>query len=134
MSLKFTGSENTSRNRMTDRRFGTAERMTRLGDIVIACIILAITLPLMVLVGLAIKLESSGPMLERDTTIGSAGRRFQMLKFRTVARDPQQRAAPWAQYPTRVGQFLEQTRIEHLPQVINILRGEMRLSDSDLFD
>jgi lipopolysaccharide/colanic/teichoic acid biosynthesis glycosyltransferase len=119
---------------MTDWRPDAAERMTRLGDVVIACILLAITLPLMVVMGLAIKLESSGPVLDRETIIGSGGRRFRMLKFRTTAQGPQHRAAPWAQYPTRVGLFLEQTRIEHLPQLINVLRGEMRLTDSYLFD
>jgi len=119
---------------MTYWRPDAAERMTRLGDVAIACIIFAITLPLMVLMGLAIRLESSGPVLDRETTIGSGGRQFQMLKFRTTAQGPQQRAAPWARYPTRVGQFLEQTRIEHLPQLINVLRGEMRLTDSYLFD
>jgi len=62
--------------------------MTRLGDVAIACIILAITLPLMVLMGLAIRLESSGPVLDRETTIGSGGRQFQMLNFRTTARVP----------------------------------------------
>jgi lipopolysaccharide/colanic/teichoic acid biosynthesis glycosyltransferase len=118
---------------MTDWLLGLAERMARLGEIVIACIIMAITLPLMVVVGLAIKLESPGPVLDGETRIGSGGRRFQMLKFRTTARGPQQRTAPWAQTPTRVGLFLQQTRIEHLPQLINILRGEMRLTDS-LFD
>jgi lipopolysaccharide/colanic/teichoic acid biosynthesis glycosyltransferase len=119
---------------MTDWRLGAPERMTRLGDIVIACMLLAITAPLMVVMGVAIKLDNSGPVLHRETTIGSGGRRFQMLKFRTTAQGPQQRAAPWARYPTRVGQFLEQTRIEHLPQLINVLRGEMRLTDSYLFD
>jgi lipopolysaccharide/colanic/teichoic acid biosynthesis glycosyltransferase len=78
--------------------------------------------------------KDPGPVLDRETTIGRGGRRFQMLKFRTTARGPQQRAAPWAQYPTRVGLFLEQTRIEHLPQLINVLRAEMRLADSYLFD
>jgi lipopolysaccharide/colanic/teichoic acid biosynthesis glycosyltransferase len=108
--------------------------MARLGDVLIACTSLVITLPLMVVVAIAIKLESPGPLLDRVTTIGSGGRRFQMLKFRTTAQGAQQRAAPWARYPTRVGQFLEQTRIEHLPQLVNVLRGEMRLADSYLFD
>ena len=83
---------------------------------------------------LAIKLESPAPVLDGETTIGIGGRRFQMLKFRTTARGPQQGAAPWTQTPTRVGLFLQQTRIEQLPQLINVLRGEMRLTDSDLFD
>ena len=119
---------------MTDWLLGLAERMARLGEIVIACIIVAISLALMIIVGLAIKLESPGPVLDGETTIGIGGRRFQMLKFRTTARGPQQGAAPWTQTPTRVGLFLQQTRIEQLPQLINVLRGEMRLTDSDLFD
>jgi lipopolysaccharide/colanic/teichoic acid biosynthesis glycosyltransferase len=70
---------------MTDWLLGLAERMARLGEIVIACIIMAITLPLMVFVGLAIKLESPGPVLDGETRIGSGGRRFQMLNHGTGA-------------------------------------------------
>jgi lipopolysaccharide/colanic/teichoic acid biosynthesis glycosyltransferase len=55
--------------------------MRRLGDIVIACLFLAITSPLMLIVALAIKLESTGPVLDGQSCIGRGGRRFQMLKF-----------------------------------------------------
>ena len=63
---------------------GARDQMRRLGDVVIACMLLAITLPLMIIVALAIKWESPGPVLDRRSCIGCNGRRFQMLKFRTA--------------------------------------------------
>jgi lipopolysaccharide/colanic/teichoic acid biosynthesis glycosyltransferase len=52
-----------------------------------------------------------------------------MLKFRTTVHDPQLASAAWAQKTTQVGQFLRYTRIENLPQLINVLRGEMSIID-----
>ncbi|MBV8775218.1 MAG: sugar transferase [Deltaproteobacteria bacterium] len=76
-----------------------------------ACILVTIILPLILFVSLAIKIESKGPVLDRQTRISSSGRRFRMLKFGTTVRDRKLRAAPWAQTPTTVGPFLQQTRI-----------------------
>jgi lipopolysaccharide/colanic/teichoic acid biosynthesis glycosyltransferase len=103
--------------------------MRRLADVAIASVVLAITLPLMMLVALAIKWESPGSILDRHTCIGRGGRRFQMLKFRTVMHDPRRATPAWARPPTPLGEFLRYTRIEDLPQLINILRGEMSLID-----
>jgi len=103
--------------------------MSRLGDIVIACLVLAITLPLMLIVTLAIMLESAGPVLDRQTFIGCGGRRFQMLKFRTTVHDPKLATAAWAPKTTQIGEFLRHTRIEDLPQLVNVLRGEMSIID-----
>ena len=105
--------------------------MRRLGDIVIACLLLAVTSPLMLIVTLAIKLESAGPALDRRTCIACGGRRFQMLKFRTVVHDPEHATPTWAQRTTQLGEFLRYTRIEDLPQLINVLRGEMSIIDRD---
>jgi lipopolysaccharide/colanic/teichoic acid biosynthesis glycosyltransferase len=110
---------------------GVPRQMRRLGDFVIACLLLAITSPLMLIVTLAIKLEGVGPVLERQTCMGRSGRRFQMLKFRTVVHDPEHTKPMWARNTTQVGQFLRLTRIDALPQLINVLRGEMSLIDSD---
>src|SRR5260221_4104964 len=101
------------------RTQGAADGLRRLTDPAIACILLAITLPLMIVVALAIKLESAGPVLERRSCIGLSGRRFQMLKFRTAVHDCDQVVLIWARVPTQIGQFLWQTRIEALPQLIN---------------
>jgi lipopolysaccharide/colanic/teichoic acid biosynthesis glycosyltransferase len=105
--------------------------MRRLGDFLIACLLLAITSPLMLIVALAINLESAGPVLDRQTCIGRGGRRFQMLKFRTTVHDPRLATPAWAQKTTQVGEFLRYTRIEDLPQLINVLRGEMSMIDRD---
>ena len=102
--------------------------MRRLGDWVIASLFLAITAPLMLTVALVIKLESAGPVLERRDCI-RGGRRFQMLKFRTAMHDPRHAAPAWARRTTSIGQFLRYTRIEDLPQLINVLHGEMSFID-----
>jgi len=106
---------------------GGASDMRRLGDVVIACVLLALTFPLMVLVAVAVKWESPGPVLERQTCI-ARGRRFQMLQFRTTLYDPQEAMPDWARKPTQVGEFLRQTRIEALPRLINVIRGEMSIT------
>jgi lipopolysaccharide/colanic/teichoic acid biosynthesis glycosyltransferase len=102
------------------------ERIARLGDFLIACLLLAITLPLIVIVVLAIKLESPGPVLDRQTSIGRRGRRFEMMKFRTAVHDPYRPAPPWG-----LGRFLWGTRVEALPQLVNLLRGEMSIINPD---
>src|ERR1700676_95066 len=99
----------------------SSDRMTRIGQLVIACALLAATLPLMILVALAIKLESAGPVLEQRDCIGHGGRGFRMLKFRTTMHDPRHAKPIWARQTTRVGEFLRYTRIEDLPQLINVL-------------
>jgi len=107
----------------------------RLGDQVIACALLAITLPLLLLVWFAIKCNSPGPALEARERIGRGGRRFRMLVFRTTAHQPGRPTSAWAaQQTTRVGSFLRYTRIEALPQLINVLRGDMPLTDTSLFE
>ncbi len=108
-----------------------ALQMRSLADLVIACVVLAATLPLALLVALAIKCEGPGPIFERQTCIGRAGRRFQTLKFRTTVADRDHNVPVWARKTTQVGQFLRCTRIESLPQLCNVLRGEMSLIDPD---
>ena len=107
------------------------DRTSLLTDIAIAGILLAATFPLLLLVALAIKLVGSGPVLERRECIGRGGRRFQMLKFRTTKHDPEHATMAWVRQITQVGQFLRYTRIEALPQLINVLRGEMSMIDQD---
>ena len=110
---------------------GFPRQMRRLADVFIAGVLLVITSALMIIVALAIKLESAGPVLERQERIGRGGRRFQMLKFRTTVHEPAHATAGWAREMTQIGQFLRHTRIEHLPQLINVLRGEMSMIERD---
>jgi lipopolysaccharide/colanic/teichoic acid biosynthesis glycosyltransferase len=117
-----------SRRRVYD---STPDQMRRLIDLVVACALLALTAPLMLLVALAIRLEGAGPILARESCIGLRGRRFQMLKFRTVRYDLDRGVPLWGRRPTPLGEILRLTRIEALPQLINVIRGEMSIIDPD---
>jgi len=107
------------------------EQMRRFADLLIAGAVLISVSPLMFAVVLAIRWEGPGPILERQRCIAPGGRRFEMLKFRTMVPDPDDAMPIWARKTTQVGAFLRYSRIECLPQLINVLRGEMSLIDPD---
>ena len=115
------------------RAYGSAARdqMTRLSDLLIAGLLLVLSLPLMLFVALAIRREGPGPIFERQTCIGRGGRRFQMLKFRTMLPDAEHPVPAWARKTTQIGEFLRYSRVESLPQLFNVLRGEISLVDPD---
>jgi polysaccharide biosynthesis protein PslA len=106
-------------------------QLRRLGDLSIAAAVLIGLLPLLVFVALAIKAESLGPIFDEQSCIGRGSRRFQMLKFRTVAYDPDGTIPPWANRTTKIGEFLRQTRIDTLPQLLNVIRGDISIIDRD---
>ena len=112
----------------------TATQLTRqLGDIVIAGALLVGTMPLLLMVALAIRCESPGPILERQPCMTRGGRRISLLGFRTTAHAVSG-GARWGDQPsTQVGHFLRYTRIDRLPELINILRGEITLLESDRY-
>ena len=99
-------------------------------DIAISLTILMLTLPLMLITALAIRLDSKGPIFYRQCRVGLHGRHFTLFKFRSMAVDAEAEGSPrWAQRQdprvTRVGGFIRAMRIDELPQVFNVLRGEM---------
>ena len=100
--------------------------MTRALDIVIACVFIVLTSPLMIVVALAIKLDSPGPITCRAEGVWLDGRRrMNLLKFRTTAYRTGSitRGVPW----TRVGKYLYLTRIDELPQLFQVLSGDLRI-------
>lgn len=108
----------------------------RLFDIVMASTGLLITLPLFPLIALAIKVDSRGPVFFRQMRIGKAMPHyvamFEMIKFRTMVNDAERNSgATWASKNdsriTTVGLFLRKTRLDELPQFINVLKGEMSM-------
>ena len=99
-------------------------------DIVLSSILLLATLPLLLLAALAIKLDSPGPVFYRQERVGKGGRTFTLMKFRSMVTDAESGGAPvWASREddrvTRVGRFIRLTRIDEIPQVLNVLRGDM---------
>jgi lipopolysaccharide/colanic/teichoic acid biosynthesis glycosyltransferase len=109
----------------------TGGQLKRVGDLSIAAAILIGVFPLLVFVALAIKAESPGPVFDHQGCVGRGGRRFQLLKFRTVIYEPDGSTPPWTRRTTNVGSFLRQTRIDMLPQLLNVIRGEISIIDRD---
>jgi lipopolysaccharide/colanic/teichoic acid biosynthesis glycosyltransferase len=106
--------------------------MSRLADVLLASVMLVLTFPLLFIVSLAIKWGSTGPVLERELCVGCRGRRFQLLRFRTTVHVPHDPRSAWSRREiTTIGVFLRYTRIDHLPQLLNVLRGDMSLVDMD---
>ncbi len=106
--------------------------MKRLFDVLVALALLAATWWIMALTALAILIEDGGPVLFRQERVGRSGRTFQVLKFRSMRTDAEKDGvARWAQPNdsriTAVGRFIRKTRIDELPQLLNVLRGEMSL-------
>lgn len=101
----------------------------RLFDVVAALLVLTLTLPLLIVAALAVRLEDGGPVFYRQIRVGHNARPFELLKFRSMRVDAEKHGAQWAQANdprvTRVGWFLRRTRIDELPQIINVLKGEM---------
>jgi lipopolysaccharide/colanic/teichoic acid biosynthesis glycosyltransferase len=104
----------------------------RLGDLAAACSLIAFTLPLMAIVAIAIKCDSTGPIFERQQCIGIGGRRFEALNFRTTLHAVEDVDRGWHRAPqmTRLGPYLRYAGINALPQLFNVLRGEMSIIDS----
>jgi exopolysaccharide biosynthesis polyprenyl glycosylphosphotransferase len=101
-------------------------------DLIVASAMLLVCSPLMLLVALAVRLSSPGPVLFRQPRVGRDGGVFQMLKFRTMRPDAERDSGPVFATQndprrTRIGRWLRATSIDELPQLWNVLRGDMSL-------
>ncbi len=109
----------------------TTRRLKRIMDVAFASIGIVLAGPLMLLAMLAIKLESPGPFLYSQVRAGEFGKLFTILKFRSMRTDAEKGGAQFAQKDdprvTRVGKFIRKTRIDELPQLWNVLRGDMSM-------
>ena len=109
-------------------------------DLVLATLLLPIVLPLLLLIAVAVRLDTPGPIVFTQLRTGRHGRRFRMFKFRTMVRNAEELKAslqhlnilPRPDFKiiddpriTPVGRFLRKTSLDELPQILNVLRGEM---------
>ncbi len=116
--------------------------LKRAFDLVVSAIGLVLTLPIFLLVGAAILVDDGRPVFFRQQRVGEGGRRFRIFKFRTMVRDAEERfhdlvSLEELEHPlfklradprvTRLGRFLRRTSIDELPQLVNVLKGEMSL-------
>jgi Undecaprenyl-phosphate glucose phosphotransferase len=112
--------------------YGWNALLKRAMDVMVGGVAVVIFLPVVGLIAIAVKLSSPGPIFYRQERMGLDGERFEMLKFRTMADDAERLTGPvWAADDdprvTPVGRWLRQTSLDELPQLINVLRGEMSL-------
>ncbi|MEZ5498994.1 MAG: TIGR03013 family PEP-CTERM/XrtA system glycosyltransferase [Steroidobacteraceae bacterium] len=104
----------------------------RVFDLIFGCLFLVFLWPFMLLVALAIKVEDGpgAPVLYRQRRVGLLGKPFEVLKFRSMHTDAERDGAPrWASEGdsriTRVGAFIRKVRLDELPQILNVIRGDM---------
>ncbi len=108
------------------------KKVKRFLDIVISFLILLVTLPITIITAILIKLDSKGPVFFKQERTGLNGKNFYVYKFRSMVKDAEKKSGPvWSQKNdprvTRVGAFIRKVRIDEIPQMINVLKGEMSL-------
>ena len=104
----------------------------RFFDVFVSLVALACCWPILLIVAIAIKLESKGPVIFKQTRLGRFGKPFQIYKFRSMCIGAEKQGSGQYSFKndprvTKVGKFIRATSIDELPQLINILRGEMSL-------
>jgi len=110
----------------------TYEAVKRAMDLAIACLAAVVVLPLMAVIAVVIRLDSRGPALLRQTRVGRHGEDFELLKFRTMVVGAHAMGSGWLVAErdpriTRVGHFLRRWSLDELPQLFNVLRGDMSI-------
>lgn len=107
------------------------QNVKRFGDLSISLFVLIVGLPIWIAFALVIKLSDRGPILYAQERVGLNGRTYMMLKFRSMRTDAEKEGISWtmANDPrvTRAGRFLRRTHLDEVPQLINVVRGEMSL-------
>ncbi len=104
--------------------------LKRVIDVVISVIALIVLSPALCLLGLLIRIDTPGPVFHRQERVGLRGKRFTLVKFRSMVSDAERHTGPvWAgkndKRITRIGRIIRPFRIDEWPQIINVLRGEM---------
>ncbi len=118
---------------MQDRSFMSRiqEMSKRLVDLILVTLALPILLLIIPLIALAVKIDSKGPAFYRQIRCGRAGKAFAIYKFRTMVTDAEKDGVKWAQKNdsriTKMGRFLRKSRLDELPQLYNVLKGEMSI-------
>ena len=100
-------------------------------DIIFSLLLILLALPIGILTAILIKLESKGPIFYKQIRTGQFNSEFKVMKFRSMCQNAEQEGAKWASKfdvrVTKVGKFIRKTRIDELPQLMNVLKGEMSL-------
>ncbi|WP_430539446.1 sugar transferase [Listeria rocourtiae] len=115
----------------TKKASNTFQLTKRLFDVVFALLLLVITFPIILMTALVVKLESPGQIIYRQERVGLYGKKFTIYKIRSMHTDAEKMGPKWAEKNddriTKVGRLIRKTRIDELPQLWNVLKGEMSM-------
>jgi len=107
------------------------DKFKRIFDVIVASTILLFTLPLWLLIALAIKIEDRGPVFYIQERVGKNKKIFKLIKFRSMVTEAEKEGPKWAeiedQRVTKVGKFLRRFHLDEIPQMINVIRGDISL-------
>lgn len=107
------------------------DKIKRIIDLCLSFALILATLPFWPLIALAIKLEDGGPIFYRQERVGKDNRKFILYKFRSMVEEAEKEGPRWAQIKderiTKVGKFLRNTHLDEIPQLFNVLKGELSL-------
>ena len=114
------------------RKQDTEEFLIRSLDVIGSLVILVFSLPVIILAAILVKLTSKGTILYKQQRVGKDGKLFTLYKFRTMIKDAEQQLGPvWAAENdprvTKIGRFLRDTRLDEIPQLLNVILGQMSL-------
>ena len=101
----------------------------RMVSLLASLVLFILAAPVLAIVAIIIKLDSKGPVFYTQERVGMGGRSFKMMKFRTMTTDAEAGGVKWAQKNdprvTRIGKYLRRFRVDELPQILNVVKGEM---------
>ena len=129
--IEIISSENIISVLLINKKSNTTKRIKRISEFTLSLILLIITFPIMVLFAILIKVEDHGPILYRQQRSGFAGQIFTIYKLRSMKINAEKDGIKWAsendKRVTNIGKFLRMTRLDELPQLISVLKGDMSL-------
>jgi len=107
------------------------DKFKRVFDVAVASVILLLTLPLWLLIALAIKIEDGGPIFYIQERVGKNKKIFKLIKFRSMVKEAEKEGPKWAEIEdkrvTKVGKFLRRFHLDEIPQMMNVIRGDISL-------
>ena len=129
--IEIISSEDLIRVLLVNKKSNTSKRIKRISEFTLSLILLIITFPIIILFGILIKLEDNGPIFYSQKRSGFAGQIFTIYKLRSMKINAEKDGIKWSSINdkrvTKVGKFLRITRLDELPQLISVLKGDMSL-------
>jgi len=116
---------------LKEREKGVYDKIKRVFDIILASFLLILTSPLWPFIALSIKLEDGGPIFYKQERVGKDRKKFFLIKFRSMIPGAEKKGPQWAKIRderiTKVGKFLRQSHLDEIPQMINVISGDISL-------